>query len=62
MGFSTQAVAKTFNISYKAAKRLTYDTADGKTKIEMAARKKRKAVFHTEWPEKVSDFCLTKPV
>ena len=28
----------------------------------MAAQKKRKDVFHTEWPEKVSDFCLTKPI
>ena len=59
---STQAVAKTFNVSHKAVKRLIYDTADGKTKSEMAAQKKRKDVFHTEWPEKVSDFCLTKPI
>ena len=38
---STQAVAKTFNISYKAAKCPIYDTADGKTKAKMAGRKKR---------------------
>ena len=59
---STQAVAKTLNVSYKAAKSLIYNTADGKTKTKMAAWKKKKDAFHTEWPEKISNFCLTKPV
>ena len=45
---STQAVAKTFNVSYKAAKSLIYSTADGKTKTKMAAWKKKKDAFHTE--------------
>ena len=59
---STQAVAKTFSVSCKAAKRLIYDIADEKTKTEMTAWKKRKDVYHTEWREKIFDFCLTKPV
>ena len=62
-GRATQAVASSsFNVSFKAAKRLLSGVAGGKTVTEMTAQAKRKNVFDTEWPEKVKVFCLTKPI
>ena len=56
------AVASSFNVSFKSAKRLLTDSKEGKSSAEMIKRKKRADIFETDWPKKIKDFCLTKPI
>lgn len=56
------AVADTMKIAFKSAKRLTLASGEGKNKVEMAKKKKKKDIGDTEWPQQIKEFCLTKPV
>lgn len=49
-------------IAFKSAKHLTLASGEGKSKVEMAKKKKRKDIGETEWPHWITEFCLTKPV
>ena len=56
------AVADTMKIAFKSAKRLTLAGGEGKNKVEMAKKKKKKDIGDTKWPQQIKEFCLTKPV
>ena len=56
------AIASSFNVSFKSAKRLLSDKQDGKSSAEVIACKKWADIFDTDWPTNFKEFCLIKPV
>ena len=56
------ALASSFNIHHTTAKRLITYSAEGRSVTEMTSQSKRKEVNETEWPNIITEFCLTKPI
>ena len=56
------AIASSFDVSFKFAKRLLSYTQDGKSSAEVIACKKWADIFDTDWPTNFKEFCLIKPV
>jgi hypothetical protein len=57
-----RSLSASFGSGKKIVRKVVAEAKTDKKVEEILSRQQRKSVHDTDWPEKVSDFCMTKPI